>query len=97
MKVLHEDTHASQQETIKMARDKYLWPGLRQDIKKFVKSCTVCQKVKINRHEHVKPGQFPTEKTRFQTVHTDLVRPLPETEEGYRYILMLLTRPPATR
>ena len=86
-KALHEDTHAGQQQTIKMARDRYLWPGLGQDIKKFVKSCTVCQRVKINRQEHVKPGQFPAEKTRFRTVHTDLVGPLPETEEGYRYIL----------
>ena len=85
-------THAGQQQTIKMARDRYLWPGLGRDIKKFVKSCTVCQKVKINRHEHVKPGQFPVEKTRFRTVHTDLVGPLPETEEGYKYILTAIDR-----
>ena len=92
---MHEDTHAGQQQTIKMARDRYLWPGLERDIKKFVKSCTVCQKVKINRHEHVKPGQFPIEKTCFRTVHTDLVGPLPETEEGYKYILTAIDR--ATR
>ena len=67
MKALHEDTHAGQQQTIKMARDRYLWPGLGQDIKKFVKSCTVCQRVKVNRHEHVRPGQFPAEKTCFRT------------------------------
>ena len=95
MKALHEDTHAGQQQTIKMARDRYLWPGLGRDIKKFVKSCTVCQKVKINCHEHVKPGQFPVEKTRFRTVHTDLVGPLPETGEGYKYILTAIDR--ATR
>ena len=29
MKAVHEDTHAGQQRTIKMARDRYLWPGLR--------------------------------------------------------------------
>ena len=40
---LHEDTHSGMQQTIKMARDKYLWPGMGQDIKKFVKSCPVCQ------------------------------------------------------
>ena len=92
MKALHEDTHAGQQQTIKMARDRYLWPGLGQDIKKFVKSCTVCQSAKINRHGHVRPRQFPAEKTRFRTVYTDIVGPLPETEDGYRYILTAINR-----
>ena len=69
-----------------MARDRYIWPGLGQDIKKFVKSCPVCQRVKINKHEHVKPGSFLTEKTRFKTVHIDLVGPLPKSE-GFKYIL----------
>ena len=95
IKALHEDTHAGQQQTIKMARDRYLWLRLAKDVKKFVKSCTVCQKVKINKHEHVQPGSFPAEKTRFKTVHLDLVGPLPESEEGYRYILTAIDR--ATR
>ena len=95
IKALHEHTHAGQQQTIKMARDRYLWLGLAKDVKKFVKSCTVCQKVKVNRHEHVQPGGFPAEKTRFKTVHVDLVGPLPETEEGYKFILTCIDR--ATR
>ena len=28
IKALHEDTRAGQQQTIKMARDRYIWPGL---------------------------------------------------------------------
>ena len=92
IKALHEDTHAGQQQTIKMARDRYLWLGLAKDVKKFVKSCTVCQKVKVNKHEHVQPGSFLAEKTRFKTVHLDLVGPLPESEEGYRYILTAIDR-----
>merc|ERR1711946_91191 len=63
--------------------------------KRLFKSCTVCQKVKVNRHEHVQPGGFPAEKTRFKTVHVDLVGPLPESEEGYKFILTCIDR--ATR
>ena len=37
----------------------------------------------------VKPASFPTEKTRFKTVHIDLVGPLPGSE-GFRYILTAL-------
>ena len=63
IKSLHEDKHVGQQQTIKMARDRYIWPGMGRDIKKFVKSCPVCQPVKINKHEHDRPGSFPSEKT----------------------------------
>ena len=61
-----EDTHAGQQQTIKMARDRYILPGMGRDIKKFVKSCPVCQPVKINKHEHDRPGSFLSEKTWFK-------------------------------
>ena len=82
------------EQTIKMARDRYIWPGLGQDIKKIVKSCPVCQRIKINKHEHDKPGSFLKEKTRFKIVHIDLVGPLPEAE-GFKYILTAIDR--ATR
>ena len=91
IKALHEDTHAGRQQTIKMASNRYIWPGLWGVIKKFVKSCPVCQRVKINKHKQVKPGSFLTEKTPFETVYIDLVRPLPEAE-GFKYILMAIDR-----
>ena len=75
IKALHADTHAGQQQTIKMARDRFI--------------CIVRQRVKINKQERVKPGSFPTEKTRFNTVHIDLVGPLPESE-GFKYILTVI-------
>ena len=59
IKALHEDTHAGQQQTIKMARNRYIWQGMGRAIKKLVKSCPVCQQVKIN-----KQGSFLSEKTR---------------------------------
>ena len=62
-----------------------------RDIKKFVKSCPVCQRVKINKHEHVKPGSFPTEKSCFKTVQIDLVGLLPESK-GFKYILTAIDR-----
>ena len=49
-----------------------------RDINKFVKSCPVCQRVKINKQEHVKQGSFSTEKTCFKMVHVDLVGLFPE-------------------
>ena len=60
IKALHEDTHAGQQQAIKMAMGRYIMPGMGRDIKKFVKSCPLCQKVKANKYEHLKPGSFPS-------------------------------------
>ena len=91
IKALHEDMHAGQQQTIKMARDRYIWPDLGQDIKEFVKSCPVCQRVKNNKHKHIKPESFPTEKTHFKRVHIDLVGLLPKAE-GFKYILAAMDR-----
>ena len=53
------------------------WPetdiiGQAWGIKKFIKSCPVCQQVKINKHEHVKPRSFLTEKTRCYFLTEDL-------------------------
>ena len=44
----------------------------------------------------VKPGSFLTEKTRFKTVHIDLVGPLPEAE-GFKYILTAIERSTSSR
>ena len=71
IKALHEDTHAGQQQNIKMASDRYILPGLGRDIKKFVKSCPVCQQVKINKQKKknqraCQTRKFPNREDSFQ-------------------------------
>ena len=57
------------------------------NIKKFVKSCPVCQRVKINKH--IKPGSFPSKKTRFKSVHINIFGPLPESS-SHKHILTVI-------
>ena len=60
------------------------------DIKMFVKSCPACQRVKINKHEHVKPGSFLSKKTRFKAVHIDIISPLPVIDWDSCYPIAVL-------
>ena len=41
--LLHQDTHAGKQRILKMAQDRYLWPGMGHDIKCYIKTCTACK------------------------------------------------------
>ena len=57
----------------------------------YVKSCHPCQSVKPARKINPKAREFKVPDTRFHSLHTDVVGPLPESE-GMRYILTILCR-----
>lgn len=57
--------------------------------KPYVKTCTVCQQVKINKHELVKPDSFPQELIHFKTIHINLVRPVRESERCKSLLKMI--------
>ena len=58
--------HPGQSKTIALIRRHYTWPGLREFVKKYIKSCTTCMRAKPQRH---KPEDF-TLPHRFQVEST---------------------------
>lgn len=85
---LHNLSHPGFKNTSKLVKHRYFWPRMDNDIKEFVRSCTNCQQAKINRHTKsaVSPISAPTD--RFQTVHIDIVGPLPSASlPNYPYPL----------
>jgi len=72
----------------RISRD-YYWPGMFNDIKKYVKSCVACAKRKAY-GTNTAPLK-PLEQSSFfwQRVAMDVVGPLPETYQGNRYILVM--------
>ena len=60
-----------------------------QDLKCYMKTCPTCQRVKVNRHKHVKPVSFLTELTCFKTVHIILIGLVRESE-GCKNILTVI-------
>jgi hypothetical protein len=89
MYLLHDDpTGAHFKTNIMLAklRRKYYWPGMKTDVEGYVKSCYQCQrrgKAKTHNEMHGIVAEAP-----FERVGIDFVGPLPETEEGNRYILV---------
>jgi len=96
-KKLHNLSHPGIKSSIKLIRDRYVWPSIERDVREWCRECLQCQSSKITRH--TKPGysfQVPVS-GRFQVVHIDIVGPLPHsyqtgsTNEA-RYLLTAIDR-----
>ncbi len=49
----HDDElmrHFSIEQTLELVSHKYYWPELAKDVKKYVFSCNICQRVKVSKH-----------------------------------------------
>ena len=54
--------HPGQQQMIKLVKRNYWWPGLKEDIKKYVKGCIKCQQNKVQHQqkpEELHPLEIP--------------------------------------
>lgn len=87
-----EGGHAGRFRTYNRVASLYYWPRMGQDIKAFVRSCDVCQKVKPRRHSPAGLLQpIPIPSAPFEVVSMDFVTDLPECE-GYTAILVIVCK-----
>lgn len=61
------------------------------NIRDWVRTCTACQRIKVQRHTKPPWGKFPLPDTRFDNIHLDIVGPLPPCR-GYTYLLTCIDR-----
>ena len=62
-----------------------------KDIKYYCDSCVRYHSHKKNHKDDTAPlGQTPSSFGPWKTIHTDLLGPLPETPEGYRWVLLVV-------
>ena len=84
--------HFATDRTYQSIRLRYFWIGMYADILDYVKSCEACQKAKRVIHPQnpqlhplpVAPNQL------FSRWHCDILGPLTESKEGYKYILLFV-------
>jgi hypothetical protein len=81
--------HMGSNRTYEQLKDRVYRPGLKKAVEDFVKCCHVCQVNKTS-------GQAPRESLQsirtfapFELITTDIVGPLPRTEEGFGYIIVV--------
>nr|KAI8764985.1 hypothetical protein BgiMline_002655 [Biomphalaria glabrata] len=83
--------HQGQSSTLNRIRFHYFWPGMTENIKRYVASCPQCQKLSPkNRIPPVPLGKTPLIETPFKRVSVDILGPLPRTKKRNAYILYQL-------
>ena len=75
-----------------MLEKSFFWPGMKFDLKKFVRNCDVCQRIKSDTSSLaglLQPLPIPT--TPWTDVSLDFVEGLPKSM-GYEVILVIVDR-----
>ena len=81
--------HLGIDKTLEKVKSRFFWINLSRDVKKFVRECHGCQKVKPPK-AYSKPKLMPLAPTRTLVLITmDMAGPLPTTKRGNKYILVI--------
>ena len=89
--LLHSLSHPGVKATIRLVTSRYLWPGMKADVRTWAQSCIACQRSKVHRHTVAPLSTVTTPDARFDMVHIDIVGPLPPSR-GFRYLLTCIDR-----
>ena len=87
----HSLGHHQAKANIKKVASDYFWPTIKKDITDYVKLCEICKKVNPNK-KLVNVGKFQVPDQRMSHVMVDIVGPLPQSYDGYKYILTCIDR-----
>ena len=77
---------------LELIKRTYWWPGLREDIKKYVQGCFKCQQNKVQ-HQRKAGELYPVEipKGPWQEISIDIIGPLPKLD-GMDTIVVIVDR-----
>jgi hypothetical protein len=95
MELAHETIvggHLGTQKTLDRITSNFYWPGITSDVKRFCRSCDICQKT-IPKGKGVKVplGRMPLIDIQFHQIAIDLIGELfPKSDSGHRYILTVV-------
>lgn len=91
LKALHQELgHPGQGKMIAAARHRYWWPNQHRDVVNFGNNCSHCASFKSPSAAAKAPLQNMTAGFPNEIVGIDLIGPLPITESGNRYILVMV-------
>ena len=88
---VHSLAHAGPRPTQRAVAERFVWHGLKKDIKRQCKECHSCQAAKVHRHTKAPISSRYPPSGRFLNLHVDLVGPLPPSE-GMTYLFTVIDR-----
>ena len=89
--IVHGLAHPSIRATTALMASKFMWHGLRKQVRDWAKACIPCQTSKIQRHTKAPLQSFALPDRRFDHVHVDIVGPLPQSR-GVTHLLTIVDR-----
>ncbi|CAC5409280.1 unnamed protein product [Mytilus coruscus] len=81
--------HLGIKKTLSRIKDRFYWPGLRQDVVAYIAGCEVCAKRKGPNKRQRAPMQLQISGYPMERIVMDILGELPETERGQKYILVI--------
>ncbi|KAL1248849.1 hypothetical protein QQF64_022167 [Cirrhinus molitorella] len=82
--------HLGAQKTAQRIRDRFHWPGLDADVKRFCQACPTCQRTTTQMPPPSLLIPLPIIEVPFERIGMDLVRPLPRSVRGREHILVIV-------
>ena len=89
--MLHALSHPRVQASQKLVRQRFVWFGMRSDIRTFVQTCIKCLQAKVISHNQAPLHLFKVPNERFSRIHVDIVGLLP-VSHNYSYLLSFICR-----
>lgn len=92
LKLCHDNKpsgHLGEKKTYKKVSSKFYWYQMHESIRDYVAACTMCDKNKKRRQKDKAPMSKIPVASPMDCVATDCFGPLPESDKGNKYILLL--------
>ncbi len=82
--------HLGALNTIQRIRDRFHWPGLDAEVKRFCRACPTCQRTSPSTPPPSPLIPLPIIEVPFERIGMDLVGPLPKSARGHEHILVVV-------
>lgn len=88
--IVYQLSHPGTNATTKLVKQKFVWPSINKDCRKWTRHCIQCQQSKITRHVNAPLETFLAPSRRFDYVHLDII--IMPHSNGFRYCLTCIDR-----
>ncbi|XP_058642045.1 uncharacterized protein LOC131546483 [Onychostoma macrolepis] len=82
--------HLGVQNTTQRIRDRFHWPGLEADVRRFCQACPTCQRTSPRTPPPSPLIPLPIIEVPFERIGMDLIGPLPKSARGHEHILVIV-------
>ncbi|KAL0176575.1 hypothetical protein M9458_028905, partial [Cirrhinus mrigala] len=82
--------HLGPENTAQRVRDRFHWPGLDAEVKRFCQACPTCQRTSARKPPPSPLIPLPIIDVPFERIGMDLVGPLPKSARGHEHILVVV-------